>query len=82
MVERARAMASLTETLTLALPAELAGALIAANVRENEELVVIAASPAWAARLRFESDSLITAANKAGEQVKTCTVKVTHDAGT
>lgn len=79
IVERAQAMASLTRTLTLALPAELAGALVAANIRENEELVVIAASSAWAARLRFESERLIAAARDSGETVQSCSIRVSHD---
>lgn len=79
IVDRAQAMASLTRSLTLALPAELGGALVAANIRENDELVIIAASPAWAARLRFESERLIAAARESGVSVERCSIKVSHD---
>ena len=43
------------------------------------ELIVIADSPAWAARLRFEGDKLLAAARDAGEQVTTVSVRVTHN---
>ena len=79
LIQRARDMGDLTETLSKALPAELAGALIAANVRENGELVVICRSPAWAARLRYETETLLDAARNADEKVSTCRVRVSHD---
>ena len=64
IVRRARELGELTDTLAKALPEEYAGALVAANVRENGELVVIAASPAWANRLRYETETLLAAAKE------------------
>ena len=49
MVQRAQAMAALADRLAAALPDELRPGIRAANVRDHE-LVVIADSPAWAAR--------------------------------
>ena len=76
LVKRAQNMDSLTAAVRAKLPVELAENLVAANVRDNEELVVICTSSAWAARLRFESEALLDSANEAGFQAMTCVVKV------
>lgn len=41
------------------LPGELAAAVSACNLRPDGTLVVTAASPEWAARLRFEADGIL-----------------------
>ncbi|MEO8225138.1 MAG: DciA family protein [Gammaproteobacteria bacterium] len=41
------------------LPADLATAVSACNLRPDGTLVVTAASPDWAARLRFEADGIL-----------------------
>lgn len=79
VVRRARAMADLAGRLTAALPADLRPGIRAANIRDDCELVVIADSPAWAARLRFEGEKLLAAARDAGEKVETIRVRVSHD---
>ncbi len=79
LIRRARDMGELTETLSNSLPAELAESVIAANVRDNGELIVICRSPAWAARLRYETEALLKAARAAGETVTSCRVRVSHD---
>jgi CubicO group peptidase (beta-lactamase class C family) len=43
---------------------------------ETGELVVIAASSAWANRLRYEADTLLAAARDAGLTVSACRVRV------
>jgi hypothetical protein len=78
LVRRARDMGELTETLSRALPAELAASLIAANIREDRELVVICRSSAWASRLRFEEASLLAAARAHGASVDKVSVRVTR----
>mgnify|MGYP000498306463 CR=1 FL=1 len=78
LVRRAQALDSLCRALTAALPADLAADVLAANVREGGELVVICPTPARAARLRFESEALLAAATAAGESVTHLTVRVTH----
>ena len=75
VVKRARSMGALTEALTAALPEADRGAIVAANVRDDGELVVICASPAWAAKLRFVSDVLLEAAQAAGADVTRCRVQ-------
>ena len=69
-------MGELTHLLCKALPEEYAGAIVAANMREDGDLVVIAASSAWASRLRYETDTLLAAAREAGLKVTACRVRV------
>jgi hypothetical protein len=76
LVGRAEAMGSLTQMLSAALPPELAGAIVAANVRAEGELVVICSSSAWASRIRFENSALLEAASSHGHQVTHLTVRV------
>ena len=78
IVRRAREMGELTHTLVRALPADHAMGIVAANVRENGELVVIAASSAWASRLRYETDKLLDAAQTHGIKAHTCRVRVSQ----
>jgi hypothetical protein len=58
----ARAAAGRVELLDLLrgrLPADLQACLVGCNVRDDGTLVLTASSPAWAARLRFESAGLL-----------------------
>ena len=80
ILERADAIGALTGTLQAALPAELADSIIAANIDANQVLVIVARSPAFAARLRFENETLIAAARSAGEKANSLKVRVAHDA--
>lgn len=76
LVRRARDMGELTATLARELPAELAGGLVAANIRGKSELVLICPSSAWAARLRFEETTLLKAAQTHGISVDKVSVRV------
>lgn len=78
IVRRAREMGELTRILDSALPEDYAGAIVAANVRENGDLVVIAASSAWASRLRYETDKLLDAARRTGLEPASCRIRVTQ----
>lgn len=78
IVRRARELGDLTGVLAGSLPPDHASAIVAANVRENGELVVIAASSAWASRLRYETDALLQAANSAGVSAATCRIRVSQ----
>jgi len=78
IVRRAREMGELTHVLSSALPDEYSGAIVAANLREDGDLVVIAASSAWASRLRYETDKLLAAAQDAGLSPTSCRVRVTQ----
>ena len=78
IIRRARKLADLTNLLSQALPEDFSGALVAANVRENGDLVVIAASSAWASRLRYETDTLLKTARTAGIEVAAGRVRVSR----
>lgn len=76
IVRRARDMGALVEALAQSLPPDEAGSLVAANLRDDGELVVICRSPAWAARLRYEADTLLEAARRHGAVANRLTVHV------
>ncbi len=78
LVRRARDMGALTEALAKALPPGEAENLVAANIRDGGELVVICSSPAWASRLRFEEQALLDAARRHGVDAESLTVRVGH----
>ena len=79
LIRRARKMGELTGVLQRALPAEMAASLVAASLRDGGELVVLAASPAWAAKLRFEADLLLAAARDAGVDAASIRVRVNRE---
>ena len=78
LVDRAGKIGELTAALAGGLPAELADSLVAANPRPDGTLVVIARSPAWAARLRFEEERLLEVARSHGVNAETLLVRVSH----
>ena len=78
IVRRARKMGELTHVLCDGLQDEYAGAIVAANLREDGDLVIIAASSAWASRLRYETDALLAAAREAGLSPDACRIRVTQ----
>ncbi len=71
-------MGKLTDVLCNALPEADRSSIVAANVREDGELIVICASSAWASRLRYETDLLLRAARDAGVSAHTCRVRVSQ----
>ncbi len=76
IIQRAQNMDSLTTSLQASLPPDLAANLVAANVRDDGNLVLVCSSPAWASRLRFEAEQLTGIARKLGMTVSGCTVRV------
>jgi hypothetical protein len=78
LISRAKRMGELTHVLSEALPEADRGAIVAANVREDGELVVICASSAWASRLRYETGTLLEAAKDAGISAHTCRIRVSQ----
>ncbi len=79
LVRRAQRLDSLASALCRALPEELSGDIVAANVRENGELVVVCRSSARAARVRYEGETLLAAASSAGESVTRVSIRVSHE---
>ncbi len=78
IIQRAQNMDALTTALQAELPADAGQNLLAANLREGGELVLVCTSSAWASRLRFESDKLMEAARKTGLTVNSCRVTVSQ----
>jgi hypothetical protein len=78
IVQTAQNMDSLTGALRAAAPEDLAEHILAANVRDDGELVVICSSSAWASRARFEAESLLEVARDAGFGAASMRVTVTH----
>jgi hypothetical protein len=76
IVRRAKDMGELATALARSLPADEAESVVAANVREDGELVVVCQSSAWAARLRFASDTLLAAARAHGAKADRCLIRV------
>ena len=79
IIQTAADMQLLTTALKDAVTQEIAEHLIAANVRENGELVIICTSSAWASRLRFESKILISPAKNSGFDASKMRVTVTQN---
>lgn len=79
IIQTAADMQLLTSALKDAVTQEIAEHLIAANVRENGELVIICTSSAWASRLRFESKILISTAKNSGFDASEMRVTVTQN---
>ena len=80
IVRRAQDMGELASALVRVLPADEGAAIIAANVRDDGELVVLCRSPAWASRLRFSADALLEAAKSQGIDATRCSVRVARNA--
>ncbi len=78
IIRHAQDMGELVRVLQRSMPVESATSVSAANIRDDGELVVLASSPAWAAKLRFEADRLMAAARATGADVKSCTIRVTR----
>ena len=79
IVQRAQDMGELASALVRALPPDEGAAVLAANVRDDGELVVLCQSSAWASRLRFSADALLEAAKAQGIDASRCSVRVARD---
>ena len=78
IVRRARDMEELTSELARALSPEEGASIIAANIRDDGELVILCRSSAWASRLRFASEEMLAAARARGIEATRCSVRVAH----
>lgn len=81
IIKHARDMGVLVSALQSSLPDDEAAAVIAANIRDDGELIVLCSSSAWASRLRFETDTLMHAARGTGAMVESCSVRVSRGGG-
>ena len=78
IIGHAQHMGELVHSLQQSLPSDMADSIRAANIRDTGELVILASSPAWAAKLRFEADALVAAARESGAEVTSCKVRVSR----
>ena len=78
IIQTAQQMDTLTTSLRGAIEPELAENVVAANVRDDGELVVVCSSSAWASRIRFESEALLRACHEAGFSGETVRVTVSQ----
>jgi len=79
IIRHAKDMGELVHKLQQALPDDISASIRSANIRDNGELVILASSPAWAAKLRFEADRLMATARQTGADVTSCTVRVNRN---
>jgi hypothetical protein len=79
IIRHAKDMGELVQELQQALPDDISASILSANIRDNGELVVLASSPAWAAKLRFEANRLMDTARQTGADVTSCTVRVNRN---
>ena len=79
IVRRAQDMGELASALVGALSPEEGASILAANLRDDGELVVLCRSSAWASRLRFSADALLEAAKARGATASRCTVRVARN---
>jgi hypothetical protein len=61
LARAARSRLALADAVRRHLPPDLAAAVANCNLRPDGTLMVTAASPEWAARLRFEADGILAA---------------------
>ena len=76
LASEARLRESLSDYLRKHLPAEISSGLLHCNLRDKACLVVIASSPEWASRLRFEKELFIRLCADHGTHVTDVKVRV------
>jgi len=76
LVHRAQVMDGLAAELRRAVPDIDSTAIVAANVRDDGDLVVVCANSSWASLLRYRSERLMDAARRKGNRVERCRVRV------
>ncbi len=73
---KARLRSSLGDHLRSRLGEPLGDAISHCNIRDDGTLVIVASSPEWAARLRFEQQQLLGLARDFGATAHTVKVRV------
>lgn len=78
LAAEARRRVGLTDHMRTQLPESLSAGVLACNIRPDGTLVVIASSPEWASRLRFESAQLLTIGRALEPQVQRVKLRVAN----
>ena len=76
LADQARLREDLSDYLRKSLPPELAEGFVHCNLGERNTLVIVASTPAWASRLRFESNRFIELCAAQGTPVMTVKIRV------
>lgn len=79
LAEAARQRVDLSDYLRNRLDDSMAAGFVHCNIRDDATLVVIAANPEWAARLRFEAQSFIELCRERDINIETVRVRVSAD---
>lgn len=72
----ARLRANLSDYLRNNIDKSLTGGFVHCNIRDGNTLIIIASSPEWASRLRFEAQQFIDLCRKQEVLVETVKVRV------
>ena len=78
LADTARLHADLSDYLRNNLDQSVAQGFVHCNINDEGTLVISAAGPEWAARLRFESKSIIELCSDRGLQVSTVKFRVSN----
>ncbi len=81
VIKRAEKAGELVDALQRALPAAAGASIVAANIRDDGTLVVLARSSAWASRLRYEAVAMLAALESTGMAASRCEVRVARSEG-
>lgn len=82
LTQTAQQMVELVDILRLALPEDLRSALLGASFNSDQSLTVTASSSAMGARLRYHTDTLLSAARTNGILAARCRIRVSPQANT
>ncbi|MDP6437256.1 MAG: DciA family protein [Gammaproteobacteria bacterium] len=76
LAEEARRRSDLGDYLRRSLPPEVSRGLVHCNFQPDNTLILLASSPEWAARLRFEAERVRELCRKNGTPVEHVKVRV------
>lgn len=78
LAREARSRLELTDHIRAGLPADLSAEMISCTLDADSTLVVRASNPAWAARLRFESERLLVLCRERHPETRSVRIKVSR----
>jgi hypothetical protein len=78
LAAEARARLGLTDHIRAGLPADLAGQMTSCNLGPEGILTVRTTGPEWAARLRFETERILTLCRQRHPETRSVKVGVAH----
>jgi len=78
VVQRAKDMEELNLLINNSLNKETTSHIVGCNLYDNGKLVILCDSIAWAAKLRFENDKILTIARKRFPNTANCEIKISR----